>query len=443
MHINFFFSGVGHHEAAWRLPEADPSAQLALEHHRSAVTIAESGKLDSVFFADGLFAGYNLRQNLMSALDPVSVLSALAATTDRIGLIATASTTYGDPYNLARRFATIDHLSNGRAGWNIVTSAADDEARNFSLEAAPPHAARYQRAAEFVDVAAKLWDSWEDDALVADKESGLLAETDRIHAVGHRGEHFRVRGPLGTPRPPQGRPVLVQAGSSEAGMDFAATYAEAVFTAQRGIAGAQAFYADLKGRAAQRGREPEQIRVLPGICPYVGATEAEARAIEQEFEQRVQTDYALRQLSFLLGLEIGEAQLDQKLPPLPEVDSINGNKSRFNLVVDLARAEDLTVRQLLGRLAGGRGHRTIVGTPEQVADDLELWFKSAAADGFNYMPPSIPKQLEVFIEQVVPILQQRGLFRTEYEGETLRDHYGLARPQSQYRSSVEAVTLAP
>jgi FMN-dependent oxidoreductase (nitrilotriacetate monooxygenase family) len=442
MHINLFLAGLGHHEAAWRLPESRPSSLFELEHYRHAALVAEGGKLDSVFFADTLSTGVNVRRNLMTAIEPTALLAALAPATSRIGLIATASTSYNDPYNLARRFATIDHLSGGRAGWNIVTSASEAEARNFGLASRADHADRYRRAAEFVEVATALWDSWEDDALVADKGSGLFVETDLLHEIDHDGDHFRVAGPLGLPRSPQGRPVLVQAGSSEAGMNLAARVAEAVFTAQRTLADGQAFYADLKARAARAGRDPAGVVILPGISPFIGSTEAEARRVEDDLHGLVQTEYALAQLSRMLDLEIGEDQLDQKLPAVPGEDSVNGAKSRFSLVVDLARSEDLTVRQLIGRLAGGRGHRTIVGTPEQIADDLQLWFENGAADGFNFMPPSIPDQLEVFVDHVVPILQKRGLFRTEYEGTTLRDHYGLDRPASSFTTARRRAPVA-
>jgi FMN-dependent oxidoreductase (nitrilotriacetate monooxygenase family) len=432
MHINLFLAGVGHHEAAWRLPGSRPGSLFELEHYRHAARVAEAGKLDSVFFADTLSTGVNVKRNLMTAMEPTNLLAALAPATSRIGLIATASTSYNDPFNLARRFATIDHLSNGRVGWNIVTSASEAEARNFSLDHRADHADRYRRAAEFVEVTTALWDAWEDGALVGDKESGLFVDRERLHAIDHDGDFFRVAGPLGLPRSPQGRPVLVQAGSSEAGKDLAAEVSEAVFTAQRTLADGRAFYDDLKDRVARAGRDPDGVKILPGISPFIGSTEEEARRVEQDLLDLVQTDYALAQLSRMLDREIGEDLLDEKLPQLPGEDSVNGAKSRFSLVVDMARAEDLTVRQILGRLAGGRGHRTIVGTPEQVADDLQLWFENGAADGFNYMPPAIPDQLEVFVDQVVPILQERGLFRTEYEGTTLRDHYGLDRPVSRY-----------
>jgi FMN-dependent oxidoreductase (nitrilotriacetate monooxygenase family) len=432
MHINLFLAGVGHHEAAWRLPGSRPRSLFELEHYRHAARVAEAGKLDSVFFADTLSTGVNVKRNLMTAMEPTNLLAALAPATSRIGLIATASTSYNDPFNLARRFATIDHLSGGRAGWNIVTSASEAEARNFSLDHRADHADRYRRAAEFVEVATALWDAWEDGALVGDKESGLFVDPERLHAIDHDGDFFRVAGPLGLPRSPQGRPVLVQAGSSAAGKDLAAGVAEAVFTAQRTLADGQAFYDDIKARAARAGRDPGSVKILPGISPFIGSTEEEARRVERELLDLVQTEYALAQLSRMLDREIGEDMLDQKLPQLPGEDSVNGAKSRFSLVVDMARAEDLTVRQIIGRLAGGRGHRTIVGTPEQVADDLQLWFENGAADGFNYMPPAIPDQLEVFVDTVVPILQERGLFRTEYEGTTLRDHYGLDRPASRF-----------
>ncbi|HEX4306553.1 MAG TPA: LLM class flavin-dependent oxidoreductase [Solirubrobacterales bacterium] len=434
MHINLFLAGVGHHEAAWRLPGSRPHSLFALEHYRHAARVAEAGKLDSIFFADTLSTGVNVKRNLMTAMEPTNLLAALAPATSRIGLIATASTSYNDPYNLARRLATIDHISGGRAGWNIVTSASEAEARNFSLDHRADHADRYRRAAEFVEVAIGLWDGWEDDALVADKESGLFVDPERLHPIDHDGDFFRVAGPLGLPRSPQGRPVLVQAGSSAAGKDLAAGVAEAVFTAQRTLADGQAFYADIKDRAVRAGRDPGGVKILPGISPYIGATDAEARAIERDLLDLVQTDYALAQLSRMLDREIGEDMLDEKLPELPGEDAVNGAKSRFSLVVDMARAEDLTVRQIVGRLAGGRGHRTIVGTPEQVADDLQLWFENGAADGFNYMPPSIPDQLEVFVDTVVPILQERGIFRADYEGTTLRDHYGLERPPSRFAS---------
>jgi len=437
MKINLFMSAAGHHEAAWRLPEMTPGAQLKLDYFRHAAQVAERGRLDSIFFADILSVGPNVGRQLVNALEPTSILAALAPITTHLGLIATLSTSYNEPYNVARRFATLDHLSAGRAGWNIVTSASQAEARNFGLPGRKDHADRYERATEFVSITNRLWDSWEDGALIGDKESGLYTEIDRLHTIEHEGDHFLVKGPLSVPRSPQGRPVLVQAGTSNDGITLGAQFADAIFTAQRTIPEGKTFYDTLKGRAAERfGRNPDHIVILPGISPFLGSTEEEARRVEQELLDLIQTEFALKQLSNFLDYEVTEEYLDQKLPRMPAEDEIEGHKSRSTLLVALARSEDLTVRQLLGRIASGRGHRTFVGTPEQLADDLQLWFERGAADGFNFMPPSIPTQMEVFVDHVIPILQQRGLFREEYAGTTLRDNYGLPRPASAFASTV-------
>jgi FMN-dependent oxidoreductase (nitrilotriacetate monooxygenase family) len=369
------------------------------------------------------------------------LLTAMGAATTHIGLIATASTSYNDPFNLARRFASLDHVSGGRAGWNIVTTATLEAARNFGLDELPAHADRYRRAREFVEVAVKLWDSWEDDAVLADREGGRWGDTDKVHPIEHVGQHFRVRGPMNLPRSPQGRPVLVQAGSSQDGRDFAAQHAEAIFTAQQTLEDAQEFYADIKARATTFGRDPERLLVLPGIVPAIGSTEAEARALEEELDALILPEYARRQLARTLRVAPERLPLDEQLPDdLPDEDQIEGAKSRYTLIVTLARRERLTVRQLIGRLGGGRGHRTFSGTPEQVADAIEHWFTHGAADGFNVMPPALPSGLEAFVDHVVPILQRRGLFRTEYTGSTLRDHYGLDRPDSQYATPPQEKT---
>jgi FMN-dependent oxidoreductase (nitrilotriacetate monooxygenase family) len=361
----------------------------------------------------------------------LTLLSALATVTERLGLIATASTTYNEPYHLARKFASLDHLSHGRAGWNIVTSAGKDEALNFNRDSRPDHEFRYERASEFIEVAKKLWDSWDDDAAIIDKESGIYADTELINAINHVGKHFQVAGPLNTPRPVQGYPLLVQAGSSETGKDYAARYAEAVFTAQQTFAEGKAFYDDVKGRLAKFGRTPDEIKILPGISPIIGSTEAEAQAREAELNSLITPEYGVRQLSKLLDHDISHHPLDG---PWPDVGShTEGSQSRFDLVTGMARRENLTIRQLVERLAGGRGHRVVAGTPIQVADQIEQWFTEGAADGFNVMPPTLPGGLEDFVNLVVPELQRRGLFRTEYSGTTLREHYGLARPVNQFR----------
>ncbi|HEY8533664.1 MAG TPA: LLM class flavin-dependent oxidoreductase [Micromonospora sp.] len=443
LHLNAFLMGVGHHEAAWRLPESDPFAAYDVEHYKRLAQIAERGKLDSIFFADGPVLLNPVGRRPGSVLEPTVLLTAIAGATSHIGLIATASTTYNEPYNLARRFASLDHISGGRAGWNIVTTAGDEAARNFNLEAQPAHRERYERAAEFIEVSLKLWDSWDDAAILGDKEGGRWGDDNLIYPPKHRGRFFRVDGPLNVPRSPQGYPVLVQAGSSEDGKWLAAKYAEAVFTAQRTLEEAREFYRDLKRRTAEEGRDPDHIKILPGLVPIIGSTEAEARALEEELERLIVPEYALRQLAARLQIDPSKLDLDKELPDdLPSEDEIEGGKSRYTLIVNLARRERLTVRQLLGRLGGGRGHRTFAGTPEQIADTIEEWYRAGAADGFNIMPAVLPSGLEAFVDHVVPILQRRGLFRTEYTGTTLREHYGLPRPANRNTQTRELAAVS-
>ena len=434
LHLNAFLMNTGHHEASWRLPESDPYAHVDLAHYVRLARTAERGTFDSLFLADGPQLWSNLAQRPAGALEPLTLLTALATATEHIGLIATASTSYNSPYNLARKFASLDIVSGGRAGWNIVTTAGAEAARNFGLDAEPAHAERYARAAEFLDVAQKLWDSWEDDAIVADKAAGVWGDDAKIHPPRHRGTYFQVEGALNVPRAPQGYPLLVQAGSSEDGKRFAARYAEAVFTAQQTIEDARAFYADLRARTAEAGRDPDHVKVLPGIVPVIGSTEAEARAAEQVLEDHIVHTHGVARLESLLQLEPGTLELDAPLPAdLPSEDAVEGAKSRYTLVVELARRERLTVRQLIGRLGGGRGHLTFAGTPEQVADAIETWFTQGAADGFNIMPPVLPSGLDAFVDHVVPILRERGLLRTAYgPRRTLRERYGLPRPANQY-----------
>ncbi|GAA2434109.1 LLM class flavin-dependent oxidoreductase [Streptomyces macrosporus] len=433
LHLNLFVYPGGHHEAAWRYHGSDVERILDIGYYQDLARRAEAAAFDGVFFADGPALPDNVRYAGRFRLEPFTWLSAIAAATERIGLIATASTTYFEPYNLARLFASLDHLSRGRAGWNIVTTGAPQAAANFGLDAHPAHAERYERAGEFLDVVTRLWDSWEDEALVADQKTGVFADTDRIHTIDHEGPRLKVRGPLNTPRTPQGRPVYVQAGSSEDGRAFAARYAEAVFTAHQTLASGQAFYADLKARVAAAGRDPGQVLILPGISPFIGSTEAEARALHEEFNELIQPAYSLQQLHRVLGLELDEEALDGPVPrELVDTGGERGNGSRFQVVLDIIDRERPTVRQLLHRLAGARGHRVVVGTPEQIADQLQEWFVSGAADGFNVMPPWLTGGFDLFADHVVPILRDRGLFRTEYTGTTLRDHYGLPRPDSQY-----------
>lgn len=432
LHLNAFLMGVGHHEAAWRLPESKPRDAAEVTHYQQLARTAERGLMDSVFFADSPSMMSNPARRPAETLDPVLLLAAMAVVTERIGLIATGSTTYEEPYNVARKFASLDAISHGRAGWNVVTTADENAGANFGHETIPEHAARYARAQEFLEVVTGLWAAWEPDAVVADKAAGVYADPSKVHTLDHVGEHFRVRGPLNVSRSAQGWPVLVQAGSSPAGIRLAARFAEAVFTAQRGIEDGQIFYQQLKSATTRAGRSPDSIKVLPGLVPIIGSTEAEAADLERRLDELMVHEHALRQLANQIGVPAEELDLDAPLPDhVRAVEDIQGNRSRYDLTLELARRDHLTVRQLLNRLGGGRGHRTLAGTPEQIADSLEHWFRAGAADGFNIMPAALPGGLAVFVDEVIPMLQHRGLFRRDYTGQTLRDHYGLTVPGAQ------------
>ncbi|WP_419874715.1 LLM class flavin-dependent oxidoreductase [Candidatus Pristimantibacillus sp. PTI5] len=422
LHLNAFLYGTGHHEASWRLPEAEPAHNLDFNHVLQIVQTAERGLMDSVFLADG----YSGRAN---KLEPFTELSALASRTKHIGLIATVGTTYNEPFHVARKFASLDHISKGRAGWNIVTGAGN-ASHNFGLQEHPEHALRYEEAEEFTDVVKQLWDSWEDDAVLNDKASGIRIAADKVHTIDYKGKYYRVKGPLNIARPPQGYPVLVQAGSSESGKEFAARTAEVIFTAHQSIASAQVFYKDVKSRLPKYGRTADQLKILPGISPILADTVEEAQEIENRLFEFVNKDGAVRRLSERLGIDLSQHPLDEplSLEGVRETDEVNGHKSRHQLILDLIRDENLTLRQLVNRLAGARGHFTFTGTPLQLADVIETWFLNGAADGFNVMPQIYPGGLDTFVEKVIPELQNRGLFRTAYEGTTLRDRLGLERP---------------
>ncbi len=426
LHLNAFLMEAGHHEAAWRLPESNPRADFDLQHWIGLARLAESAKFDSLFLADGpaFFGTGEFRPP--GQLEPLTLLTALAQWTERIGLIATVSTTYNEPYNLARRLASVDHVTGGRAGWNIVTSAGASEAANFGLAQRPGHAERYARADEFLRVAKALWDSWETEAIVADKESGRWGDPARFHRIDHDGQHFKVAGPLNVQRPPQGYPLLVQAGSSEDGKDFAARYAEAIFTAHQTYERAADFYADIKARAAKAGRDPGSVLVLPGIVPFIGETQARAQELAAQFDELRVPEYGLHQLAQVFELEPSDFDLDGPLPDhVLARPKLEGSQSRADLIIELAARENLTVREVLARLGGGRGHFTVAGLPEQVASTIIDWFEGGAADGFNVMAPALPSGLQAFIDHVLPILRGKGLFREEYQGTTLREHYGL------------------
>ncbi|MEU4601007.1 LLM class flavin-dependent oxidoreductase [Nocardia sp. NPDC023988] len=433
--LNAFIYPSGHHEAAWRHPDSRPDRIYDVTYYQEIGRTAEAAKLDAVFFADGPALRTDVRHNAAPGLEPITLLTAIASATTHLGLIATASTTYYEPYNLARLFSSLDHISGGRAGWNIVTTGTDVAAANFGLDRHPDHRERYARAREFVDAVVALWDSWEDDAIVLDRAAGIYADADKIHPIDFVGEYLRVRGPFNSARTPQGRPVLVQAGASNEGRAFAGRYAEAIFTAHQRLSDAQAFYADIKAKAAEYGRDAEEVRILPGISPFIADTESAARRLEREFNELTVPEYGLKQLESITGTSLRGYPLDEVVPV--EVfagagDVTDNARSRLQVVAGIVERERPTLRGLLHRLAGARGHRVIAGTPEQIADTIEEWFTHGAADGFNVMPPWYPGGLEVFTSTVVPILQERGLFRTEYSGTTLRDHFGLARPASRF-----------
>lgn len=430
LHLNLFILSTGHHEASWRHPEAFPEKATSLEYYQQLAKTAERGKMDSVFLAEKYRLNSMVKYRVIPQLEAFTLLSAIAAVTERIGLTATASTTYNEPYHIARKFAALDHISGGRAGWNIVTSTGDVTARNFSKERHPEHRERYEQGKEFVEIAKRLWRSWGEGALVVDRESGMYADTGKIRPADFAGRFYSVSGPLNIPRSPQTYPVLVQAGSSEDGKEFAAELAEVVFTVQSAMGGAQTFYKDLKGRMGKYGRSAEQLKVLPGFTPFIGDTEAEARDRMRELDELTVTEYGLNTLSATLQTDLSGYPLDGPLPldRLPKVEEIRGQQARFQLYADLARGEGLTIRELIFRTAGGRGHFTYAGTPVQIADEMERWLRSEAADGFNLMPPLLPRGLDDFVDKVVPELQNRGIYRTEYSGRTLREHLGLPYP---------------
>ncbi|MCU1739680.1 MULTISPECIES: LLM class flavin-dependent oxidoreductase [unclassified Pseudomonas] len=433
--LGAFLANSGHHIAAWRHPLAQADASLDFEHFKAIAETAERGKFDALFVAD-VVALWGHHHDALSRsaraehFEPLTLMSALAAVTRHIGLIATATTSYNEPYHIARKFASLDHLSGGRAAWNLVTSVVSDEAWNFGRENHIDHGDRYQRAEEFHDVVKGLWDSWDDDAFVRDKSSGQYFDPGKLHTLNHHGEHFSVRGPLNVARPPQGHPVLVQAGASEAGKTLAARVAELIFVVHHDLAGAQAFYQDIKARAADFGRNPDHLKILPGVTPFIAETREQAQALFEEFQALIDPVLGLRLLADTLGddIDLSAYDLDGPLPETP----VGQRGSRRDKVLELARKENLSIRQLYLRLAGGN---PLIGTPADIADSFEAWFQSRACDGFNVFFPYYPGAIEGFVDQVIPLLQERGLFRREYEGRTLRENLGLPRPANRFSRS--------
>ncbi|WP_321950870.1 LLM class flavin-dependent oxidoreductase [Paraburkholderia bannensis] len=430
MHLGAFLMETGHHLAAWRLADAQADAGLDIRAWIRLAQLAESACFDALFVADSVAANTGPGADRVARadrLDPLTLLPALAVATQRIGLIGTATTSYNEPYHVARKFASLDHISDGRAGWNLVTTDNAAEAGNFGRAEHYSHVDRYARAEEFHRVVTALWDSWDEASFVRDKRSGRYYDAATLRVPLHRGEHFSVDGPLNVARTPQGWPVIVQAGSSERGRELAARTAEVVFTAQRDFDTAQVFYRDLKQRVVAAGRASDALKIMPGLSVIVAPTLEEAREREAELQALVHPEAGLALLGRMIGnFDLGGVDLDAPLPELPLTDS--GQRSRQQLLTSIAGSERLTVRQLYLRIAGGRGHFSLVGTPQSVADAMQHWFESGAADGFNIMAADLPGGLERFCALVVPELQRRGLFRTTYQGRTLRDHLGLQRP---------------
>lgn len=439
LRLGAFFNPTGHHVASWRHPDSQPDAGINFAHYTEIAQTAERGLFDMIFFADSV----SVRRASMEALsrsaqyianfEPITLLSALSVVTKHIGLTATASTSYNEPYHIARKFASLDMLSGGRAGWNLVTSTQAAEAQNFGRDEHYGHAERYDRAREFAEVVRGLWDSWDDDAFVRDVESGTFFKPEALHSLNYEGEHFSVAGPLNVPRTPQGYPVIVQAGASDAGIGISAEFAEITFCSPNSLETAKAYYNKLKAKMAEFGRSPEHCKVMPGLSAVIGDSESEAEEKYQELQSKIHPIVARDILGTVLGhVDLSPYPLDG---PLPEINDSNASISTVEELTQIARDENLTILQLAMRVAGARGKAVIRGTPAHVADFMEEWFVNHGCDGFNILPPVLPGSLNDFVDKVVPELQRRGIFRTEYTGTTLRENLGLPRPESRYKGA--------
>lgn len=421
LRLGLFVQALGHHVGGWRA-EGAKGSPTDIDWFTWIARKAEEGKFDMFFVGDALATSVHRLPSTMSRLEPLTLLSALAVQTKHIGLAATASTTFDEPFHLARALCSVDHISRGRGAWNVVTSFSLDAARNFSREDLPSHADRYEMAREFLDVAFKLWDGWEEGAIVREKDTGRYSDESKIHPANHKGKHFQVQGPLNIARSPQGRPVIIEAGSSPAGQQLAAQTAEVVFTAASSLEEGQAFYQSQKQFVRDAGRQPDHLLILPGVMPIVGRTREEAQEVWNQLNELVDIDNGIEQLSARFGVDMTAYPLDG---PVPEIPATEGSQSRVKLLTELAARENLTLRQLAAVAAGSRGHRVVVGTAEDIADDFQHWLELGGADGFNIMPAVLPDQLELFVELVIPELQRRGLFRTDYQYSTLRENLGL------------------
>ena len=441
MRLGVFLAGTGSNMASWRHPDAVADGAINLEYYLGLTRQAEAAKLDFVFFGDGLYISEKSHPNFLNRFEPLTLLAYLAAHTSHIGLAATLSTTYSDPFTVARQFATIDHVSDGRAGWNIVTSPLEGSALNYSRPEHPQHDLRYRMADEFLEVTKGLWDSWEEGAFVRNKETGQFIDPSRMHRLDHQGEFYSVQGPLALSRSKQGRPVLIQAGSSEAGRNFASKHADVIFTGQGSIPAAREFYDDVKERAARHGRNPEEILILPGCAPIVGETEAEAERKYLEIAGLVEIEDALNYLGrYFNDMDFSEYGLDEPFPELGDF-ARNGWESATDRIKQVAREEELTLRQMALRTTTPK--TVFMGTPERVADTMQEWFEAGVVDGFMMNAAVLPVGLTDFLEGVLPVLKERGAFRSEYEFGTLHENLGLPIPPNCYegvRGPVEAAS---
>ena len=436
MNLGAFVHETGQHVAAWRHPDAYAESGTVFAQAMYVARTAERGRFDLLFLADSaavsVFGTPESRGRMGKTVkfEPITLLSALAAVTSHLGLVATCTSTYNEPYTLARQFASMDQISGGRAGWNLVTSNNEAEAFNHGRDQHVAHADRYDRAAEFAEVVCGLWDSWDDDAFIRDKASGVYFDPSKMHVLNHKGKHFSVRGPLNVARSPQGRPVLVQAGASDTGRDLAARMAELVFTAQTTFEQAAAFYSDVRARLPRFGRSQDEMKIMPGLYPVVGRTETEAREKFDFLQSLIHPSVGIAVLEHTIGVaNLSQYPLDG---PVPDMGDTNGPLSRQRLLLEAARRDKLTLWELCLLNAGPRGHLLTIGTPSQIVDVMEHWFRNGAADGFNVMPAFLPGSLNDFVDMVIPELQRRGLFRTDYEGTTLRDNLGLPKPRSRW-----------
>ena len=432
----FMHGDSNYHSAGWRHPQAYADGGLNFKRWIEFAQTMERGKLDMLFIADtiGMPMTDSIetlgRTSLVDKFEPLTVLAALSPVTEHIGLVATCATTYNQPYNVARMLASIDHLSAGRCGWNLVTGGVRDDALHFNLETHVAHPDRYEMAEEFVDVCLGLWDSFEDDAILRDKVSGQYLDVSKLHVLNHKGKYYSVKGPLSVARPPQGHPVIIQAGASEPARQLSARVADVVFTSQSSFESAKAFYADVKGRLAKFGRAPDELKIMPGVALFVGRSEAEAEEQYEELQSLLHPSVAFALLHERVGgIDLSRYDLDG---PFPELEGNTARMSTPPALVQLARRENLTLRQVAMRMAAGRSHWMLKGTPAQIADQLEYWFRNDAADGFNLLPQILPGSLDALVDLVIPELQRRGLFRTEYEGRTLRENLGVPRPANRF-----------